>query len=77
MADKPNGVIIPEQLDIKLGQFMKDEPDTVLLTIKSRRAAGFDETPLEFFNYETLYTAEKWMKGCIFPFLVKRRPRNN
>ena len=34
-------------IDIKLGQFTKEELDLVRRKIKNRQAAGFDEIPLE------------------------------
>ena len=40
--------IINGQLDIKLGQFMKEELDAVLKKIKSRKVADLDEIPLKF-----------------------------
>ena len=39
--------MISKQLDIKPGQFTHEELDTVLRTIKNRKAAVFDEIPAE------------------------------
>ena len=39
--------IICKQLDIKLGQFMQEELDSVLRKIKNRKTARFDEIPPE------------------------------
>ena len=38
------------QLDVKLREFTKDEVDAVLKIIKNRKAAGFDEIPLEIWK---------------------------
>ena len=40
--------IISNQLDIKLGQFMPEELDSVLRKIKNRKAAGLDEIPQKY-----------------------------
>ena len=44
---KPIAKIISNQLDIKLGQFMQEELDSVLRKIKNRKAARLDEIPPE------------------------------
>ena len=46
VKDKPITKSINNQLDIKPGQFTQ-ELDVVLTKIKSRKAAGLDEIPLE------------------------------
>ena len=43
VTDKPVMKIINNQLDIKLGQFILEEPNLVLTKIKNRKAAGLDE----------------------------------
>ena len=47
VTDKPFMKIINNQLDIKLGQFTREELDVVLIQIKNRKAACFDEIPPE------------------------------
>ena len=47
VTHEPITKIISNQLDIKLGQFTQEEPDSVLRKIKNRKAAGLDETPPE------------------------------
>ena len=39
--------IISNQLDIKLGQFLREELDLLLRKRKNSKAAGLDEIPLE------------------------------
>ena len=39
--------IISNQLDIKLGQFMQEELNSVLRKIENRKAAGLDKIPPE------------------------------
>ena len=43
VTHEPITRIISKQLDIKLGQFMQEELDSVLRKIKNRKAAGLDE----------------------------------
>ena len=77
--------MINTQLDIKLGQFTEEEVNIVLTKIRSRKAASLNEIPPEIWKTtkfddlllwlcNTLYeqnTIERWMKGCILPFLKK------
>ena len=72
-------------LDIKLGPFTKEEVDSVLRKIKNRKAAGLDEIPPEVWktrefddillrHCNAVYNQnpiDRWMKGCILPFLKK------
>ena len=76
---EPITKIISNELDIKLGQFMKEEFNSVLRKIKNRKAAGFDVTPPEVWKtmvFEDILlwlcnavynqnTIERWTKGCI------------
>ena len=76
--------IISKQLDIKLGQFMQEELDSVLRKIKNRKAAGLDEISPEvwktrefndilFRHCNAIYNqnTDRWTKGCILPFPKK------
>ena len=77
--------IIYNQLDIKLEQFMQEELDSVLRKIKNRKAAGFDEIPVEVWktrefddiqlrHCNAVYnqnTIDRWTKGCTLPFSKK------
>ena len=47
VTHEPITIVISNQLDIKLGQFMQEELDLVLRKIKNRKAAGLDEISLE------------------------------
>ena len=47
ITHEPITRIISKQLDIKLGQFTREELDSVLRKIKNRKAAGLDEIPPE------------------------------
>ena len=68
---------VEQTLDIKLGLFIQEEIDSVLRKIKNRKAEvwktrKFDDTLLRHCN--AVYNQnpiDKWMKGCIFPFLKK------
>ena len=85
VTDEPIMKIISNPLDIKLGQFMQEELNSVLRKIKNRKAAGFDEIPPEIwktreFNDILLRccnaeynenTIDRWTKGCILPFPKK------
>ena len=48
--DKPIAKIISNPLDIKLGQFMQEELDIVLIKIKYRKAAGLDKIAPELWE---------------------------
>ena len=77
--------IISKQLDIKLGLFTLEEPDTVLRKIKNRKAAGLGEIPPEVWktrqfddillrHCNAVYNQnpiDRWMKGCILLFPKK------
>ena len=77
--------IISKQLDIKLGQFMQEELDSVLRKILNRKAAGLDEIPPEVWktrqfddillqHCNAVYnqnTRDRWTKGCILHFPKK------
>ena len=82
LSEKPIQKIINSQQDIKLGQFMFEEPDVGLTKTKSRKSAGLNEIYLEdkqFHNillrlYNALcnqITIKKWTKGCILSFPKK------
>ena len=85
ITDEPITRIISKQLDVKLGPFTKEELDSVLRRIKNRKAAGLDEIPPEVWKTRQFddillrqcnaaYSQnriERWMKGCILPFLKK------
>ena len=43
--NKPITKIVNKQLDIKLGQFIPEELNIVLIKIKSKKAAGLNKTP--------------------------------
>ena len=47
VTHEPITRIISKQLDIKLGPFTQEEPDSILRKIKDRKAAGLDEIPPE------------------------------
>ena len=84
ITDEPITKIINNQLDIKLRQFNQEELH-VVLKIKNRKAADFDEIPPEVWKTRkfddlllqycnAIYnqnTIERWTKGCIFPFPKK------
>ena len=77
--------IICNPLDIKLGQFMQEELDSILKKIKNRKAAGLDEILLEVWktrefddillqHCNVIYnqkTTDRWTKKCILPFPKK------
>ena len=85
VTNEPIARIISKQLDIKLGPFTKEELDSVLRRLKNRKAAGLDEIPPEVWKTRqfvdillrpcnAVYNQnrrERWMKGCILPFLKK------
>ena len=85
VTNEPITRIISKELDIKLGPFTKEELDSVLRKIKNRKAAELDDIPPEvwktrqFDNILLRYCnavynqnrIERWMKGCILPFLKK------
>ena len=74
-----------KQLDIKLGQFMPEELDSVLRKIRNRKAAGLDEIPPEVWKTRELddillrhsnaacnqNTIDRWTKRYILPFPKK------
>ena len=76
---------ISNQFDIKLGQFMQEELDSVQRKIKNRIAAGLDEIPTEAWktrefddillpHCNALYNQnaiDRWTKGCILLFPKK------
>ena len=77
--------IIRKQLDIKLGQFTREELDSVLRKFKNRKATGLDEIPPEvrktrefkdilFRHCNAVYNQniiDRRTKGCILPFPKK------
>ena len=85
VTHEPITSIICKQLNIKLGQFMQEELDSVLRKIKNRKAAGLDEIPPEVWktrqfddillrHYTAVYnknTIDRWTMGCIHPFPKK------
>ena len=85
VTHEPITRIISKQLDIKLGPFTEEEPNSVLRKIKNRKAAGRDEIPPEVWktrqfddillrHYNAVYnqnTIDRWMKGCFLPFPKK------
>ena len=84
-TDEPITKIVSNQLDIKLGQFMQEELDSVRKKIKNRKAVGLDEIIPEVWktkefddillrHFNAVYnrnTIERWTKGCIPPFPKK------
>ena len=94
VTHEPVTWIISKQLDIKLGPFTLEELDSVLRKIKNRKAGGLDEILLQVWktrqfddillrHCHAVYNQnpiERWMKGCILPFLKKgdlRLAKNN
>ena len=85
VTHEPITRIISKQLDIKLGPLTQEELDSVLRKIKTRKAAGLDEIPLEvwktrqfddilLWHCNAVYnqnSIDKCMKGCILPFPKK------
>ena len=85
VTNEPITRIISKQLDIKLGPFTKEELHSVLRKIKNRTDAGLDEIPPEVWktrqfddillrHCNAVYNQnriERWMKGCILPFLKR------
>ena len=85
VTHEPITRIISKQLDIKLGPFIQEELDSVLRKIKNRKPAGLDEIPPEVWktrhfddillrHCNAVYNQnpiDRWMKGCILPFLKK------
>ena len=85
ITHEPITRIISKQLDIKLGPFTQEELESVLRKIKNRKAAGLDEIPPEVWktrqfddillrHCNAVYNQnpiDRWMKGCILPFLKK------
>ena len=85
VTQEPITRIISKQLDIKLGPFTQEEPDSILRKIKNRKAAGLDEIPPEVWktrqfddillrHCNAVYDQnpiDRWMKGCILPFPKK------
>ena len=77
--------IISNQSDIKLGQFMQEELNSLPRKIKNRKAAGLDEIHPEVWktrefddillNYcNAIFnqnTIDRWTKECILPFPKK------
>ena len=85
ITHEPITRIISKQLDIKLGPFTQEELDSVLRKIKNRKAAVLDEIPPEVWktrqfddillrHCNAIYNQnpiDRWMRGCILPFLKK------
>ena len=85
VTHEPITRIISKQLDIKLEPFTQEELESVLRKIKNRKAAGLDEIPPEVWktrqfddillrHCNAVYnqnTIDRWMKGCILPFLKR------
>ena len=70
--------IVSKQLDIKLGQFTREELDSVLIKFKKRKAAGLDEIPPDILKTRkfdsmllrpcnAVYNQDRWTKRCILP----------
>ena len=84
VTHEPTRKIIFKQLYIKLGQFTREELNSVRRKIKNRKAAGLDEILREVWktgefddillrHCNTVFnqnTIDRWTKGCIF-FLKK------
>ena len=85
VTHEPITRIISKQLDIKLGLFTQEELNSVLEKIKNRIAAELDEIPPEVWKSRQINgillrycnavynqnPIDRWMKGCILPFLKK------
>ena len=82
VTHEPITKIINNQLDIKLGQFLQEELNSVLKKIKNRKAAGLDEIPPEMWktskfddillqHCNVIYNQTQWTEGCILPFPKK------
>ena len=83
VTHKPTTRIISKQLDIKLGQFMQEELNSVLRKIENRKIAELDEIPTEVWktrqfddilllHCNAVYnqnTIDRLTKGCIPPSL--------
>ena len=82
VTDEPITKITSNQLDIKLGQFIQEELESVLRKIKNRKLAGLAEIASEvwktkgfdnilLWHCNAIYnqnTIDRWTKGCILPF---------
>ena len=82
VTHEPITRIVSKQLNIKLGQFMQEELDSVLRKIKNRKASELDEISPEVWKTRELtgillqhcnavYTQniiDRWTKECILPF---------
>ena len=82
ITDEPITKIISNQLDIKLGQFTKEDLDLIQRKIKNRKTEGlhkippevwktrkFDDILLRYCN--AVYNQniiDRWKKGCILSF---------
>ena len=80
---------ISKQSDIKRGQLIQEELDSVLRKNRNRKAAGLDEVPPEVWKtkkfdnillwpFNAVYnqnTIDGWTRGCILPFPNDRRLR--
>ena len=78
VTDKYITKIINRQIDIKLGQFTKEELNVVLTKIKSRRPAGLNKIPPKLWKarkFDLLCnkqnTKKRWTKGYILTFPKK------
>ena len=80
VTDEPIMKIIRNQLNIKLGKFMRKEFGVVLRKIKNRKAEGLDKIPpksmenKEIRYYDAVYNQniiDRWTKGCILLFSLK------
>ena len=85
IIDREIEQIIPQELDIKKGNFTMEELTCVLKTISNGKAPGLDDIPAEIwktgeFNQELLDMCnavynqkgiDRWTQGCILPFPKK------
>ena len=89
VTHEPITRIISKQLDLKLGPFTQEEPNSVLRKIKNRKAARLDEIPPEVWNTRqfddillqhcnAIYNQnpiDRWMKRCLLPFPKKKKKK--
>ena len=82
VTDEPIKKVISYQLNIKLRNFMQEELDLTLRTIKNRKASSLDEIPSEIWKtrksdelllqkcngVHNQNTIDGWTKGCILSF---------
>ena len=65
---EPITKIISDQLEIKLGQFMQEELNSLLRKIKNRKVAGLDEIPPEVWKTRNSMT---YCSNTAMPYITK------